>query len=181
MGNQLIWPANRHRFDHAADFQDDRCEKGLFRCQRCNLLWPLPYTIQDGFRLCNRCWDVLSPLEAQKSMAEDRARASSEPMKTLDVPVLSAFDGAPCVTAISPLVANITRGSGSVSIAITGVNLSSSDTWGASSGSITVTPTVNSSTSVTLAVSAAGGLARGNYDLTFNGDTLTPRGILSVR
>lgn len=125
---------------------------------------------------------MLTPLRAQLSMGEDRARAGSYPEPTLELPVSGGIVGAVMVTDVSPLTLNLTRGGASQNIDITGNNLSASDTWDSSNSThITVTPTVNSSTSVTLAISADGTTTRGDYNLTFNGDTLTPRGILKVR
>ncbi len=171
-----------HKYDRPQDFADERFENGLFRCERCTALWPLPIRLQDGFRLCQRCWDPLSPNEARDSMAKQRAANASAPIDYLEYPVTSATSGAIAVTGVSPLTLNLTRGGASDTIAITGINLSTADTWSSSSPShITVTPAVNSTTSVTLTISADGTTTRGDYDITFNGDTITPRKILRIR
>lgn len=176
------WPSNPHRAERAQDAKPDRLENGLFRCERCGSLWPLPYILNDGARVCRRDADVLTPLEAQTSMADDRARAGAYPEPTLELPVSGALNGAAFVTDVSPLTLNLTRGGAAGAIEITGVNLSASDTWSSSNAThITVTPTVNSTTSVSLSITADGTTTRADYDLTFNGDTLTPRGILRVR
>lgn len=181
VGNQITWPKNRYKYERAQDLQNERIENGMFRCDRCDLLKPLPVNMQDGHKLCRRCLDPLSPLEAQTSMAAERAANAEAEMKMLEYPVTSCFANAPAITGVSPLTLNLTRGGSSGSIAITGVWLSASDTWAANSGDITVTPTVNSSVSVSLSISAAGGTPRADYSITFNGDVITPRNILKVR
>lgn len=173
---------NPNKNDRPQDFEDERCENGLFRCQRCEMLWPLPFEWQDGFRLCQRCQDPGGGAEEVRAQfAEEKAANASAPYDVLTFQPRGAFNGAVMVTGVSPLTLNLTRGGASGSIAITGVNLSTADTWAASNVNITVTPTVNSTTSVTLSISAAVGTPRANYNLTFNSDTLTPRGILKVR
>lgn len=180
MSNKIVWPQNAYKYERAEDLDEERFENGMFRCDRCDLLKPLPVNEQDGHHLCRRCFDPLSPQEARQSMAEEKAQ-NIDPMKMLELPVKSCFDNSPVVTSVSPLTLNLTRGGSAGSVAIGGVWLSSSVTWAASSGDITVTPTINSTISVTLSISAAGGMTRGDYSITFNGDVITPRGILKVR
>jgi uncharacterized protein (DUF1330 family) len=53
-------------------------------------------------------------------------------------------------------------------LALTGVNLASGDTIDYGHASISGVVTVNSSTSVSIAVTAAGGVPAGNYNLTYD-------------
>ena len=164
----------------AQDLLEERITKGGFRCDRCAMVNPLPEIKQDGFRLCRRCADSMSPIEAQEILATDRAGGGDHPLTPLPYPPTSAFTSAPAVTAVSPTSVTLVRSGASQTVDISGVNLTASDTWAASSGSITVTPVVNSATSVTLTISA-GVMTAGDYSLTFNGDKLTPQGMLKVR
>ena len=173
----------RVNVDRAQDFLEERIEHGGFRCDRCAMVWPLPWREQDGFRLCERDYDPIGRIEAKQIIADSQARGGINPLTSLPLAPVAAFDSAPAITAVSPTSITITHGGSAGSISITGVNLSASDTWAGSHASITVTPTINSSTSVTLAVSVPIGTvpAAGDYNIAFNGDTLMPRGIVKVR
>lgn len=173
--------ATRFKYERPQDMDAERFENGPFRCMRCDMLWPLPWVDQDGKRFCARCADKpWGQTEARIVMAEEVAENAAWPMDTLDWGPSSSFLGVPSVTGISPVTLLLARSGAAKTITITGVNLTASDTWAASSGSITVTPTINSSTSVTLSV-AAGSMTAGDYNLLFNGDVLTPAGIFKVR
>lgn len=154
---------------------------GGFRCFRCAMVKPMPWTEQDGNRLCRRCRDTMSPLEAQRNIAESVARSGNTPLTPLPQPPIAALTGIAVVTAISPSSVVLARGGASQTVAITGVGLSASDTYTSSDSGMTITPTVNSSTSVTLSVSAGGGDTPGDYNLLFNSDVMTPRNIFKVR
>lgn len=175
------WPRNQYRHERAQDLQSERIENGMFRCDRCDLLKPMPPKFEDGKRHCRRCSDPLIPSEAMQRMGEERARNASVLMAMLPFPVTSCFGAAPMITAVSPLSLTVNKGIGGGTIAITGVNLSASDTWGTTYAKATVTPTVNSSTSVTLTAGVVAGAVAGDYSITFNGDVITPRGILKLR
>ena len=171
--------------ERAQDLLDERIENGVFLCDRCDLIKPLPFTLQDGHQMCRRCVDPLSFTEAQVLSDGVAAKlpqlfaGNYDPQNPYQPQ--TAFAGISVVTEIDPLTLVITAGGASGTIVLTGVNFTASDTVGASHASITVTPSVDSSTTITLTISAAGGMARGDYNLLFNSSTLTPRGILKVR
>lgn len=169
------------RYERAQDLLEERLANDSFRCDRCSLLNPLPARVQDGHRLCRRCWDVMSPHEAQEALAEGAERAGARPMVSLPYGITGAFAGASSVTRISPTTLNLTKGGASGTVTLTGVNFSASDTVAASNANITVSKSVDSATQITLTISASGATPAGDHSLTFNGDTLTPRGILKVR
>ncbi len=169
-------------FETTQDTVEERLIAGVFRCALCQTLRPQPPIIQNGAFLCRRCAEEDGGVSAvQIRFARERAANASAKMEMSRYPVTSCFAGAPTVISIVPQTLNLTRGGAAGSIAITGLNLSSADVWTASNVNITPTPTVNSTSSVTLSIAALVGTPRANYSLLFNGDTLTPRGILKVR
>lgn len=173
---------NEHSHERAQDFLEERIANGGFRCDRCAMVWPLPWNEQDGFYLCDRDFDSMGRIEAQQNIADSQARGGINPITPLPIPPIGALDGMATVTGISPLALSLTRGGAAGTLTITGVGLTSADTWAATNPThISVTPTVISSTSVTLSITADGTTARADYNVTFNGDTLLPRGILKVR
>lgn len=172
---------NAYYWERAQDTDEERLVMGGFRCFRCEMVKPLPWTEQDGNRLCRRCTDAMSPVQAQLNIADSVARSGQKPVTPLEQPPTAAFVGAPVVTAITPSSVNLTRGGSAQTVNIAGQNLSASDTYTSNDAGIVITPTVNSTTSVTLSVTAGGGDTPGDYNLSFNGDVMTPRGIFKVR
>jgi hypothetical protein len=153
------------RYDRAQDYKEQRLDApGLFRCDRCD---PMSAT------------ERRTIADTAANLVDDYVNGNLDERAT-DPPV-SVFYNVSSVTSISPTTLNLARGGASGQIVLTGIYFTANDTVAASSGSITVTPSVDSSTQITLTISAAGGMTRGDYDLTFNGSTLTPRGILKVR
>lgn len=175
-----------HRYDRAQDFKEQRLEApGLFRCDRCGSVWPEPAIAQDGSRFCERDADPMSI--SQRRALADTATAiipnyvnGNLDEAAIDPPT-SVFYNVSSVTSIAPTTLNLARGGASGAVVLTGIYFTAADTVAASNGSITVTKSVDSSTQITLTISAAGGMTRGDYDLVFNSSTLTPRGILKVR
>lgn len=149
--------------------QNSSLDEGVFQCEGpCRRILPESMKVeQDGYDKCSeRCahtWsrtdDVLK-LAAAQAIVDDQERAS---LKGVPTP----FSGAVAVTAISPRPLELTAGGASGTLALTGVNLATGDTIDYGHASITGVVTVNSSTSVSIAVTAAGGLAAGYYDLTY--------------
>lgn len=176
---------SEYRYERAQDLLDERLENGVFRCDRCDLVKPLPQQWQDGYALCRRCVDPLSRQESRS--LGDYAAAMLPKVFSVDLepaaidPPTWEFAGVSSVTGISPATLNLERGGASGQIVLTGVRFTTDDTVEASHASITVTKSVDSTTQITLTISAAGGMTRGDYNLIFNDSTLTPRGILKVR
>jgi len=102
-------------------------------------------------------------------------------MTPLPVPPQNPFAGAASVTSVAPSWVILRRGGASGSVVLTGVNFSASTTASTNAANVTVANSLDSSTQITLTVTAGGGATPGDYDLLFNGDTLTPRKILKVR
>lgn len=176
---------NAYRQERAQDLLDERIACGVFKCDRCDLIKPLPFSLQEGHQLCRRCVDPLSNTEAQRLSDEAESMLPQITSGNLDeqnpYQPQTAFAGVSVVTGISPTSLVISPGGASGEIVLTGVNFTDGDEVEASDASITVTPSVDSTTEMTLTISAAGGMTPGDYNLLFSDSTLTPRGILKVR
>ena len=168
---------NPYSGTRANDYTEERLAYGGFRCDRCAMVWPLPINYQDGYHLCERCFDSMGRIEAQQIIGEAQGGVQITP---LPIPPIAPFLGAWAVTKVAPLSVTLQHGGASQTVNLSGVNLSAADVITYTEASITATSVVLP-TLIVLTISAAGGAVPGDYDILYNGNTLTPRGILKVR
>lgn len=169
--------------DREQDFAEERQRDGVFRCDRCDGVWPLSFLVEEdggARRVCRRDADPMTEIEANEIIANAMEEAGVNLIESLPFPVLPAFEGATLLQSVAPQSIIIHRGSGSGVIILTGLNFSG-NTVTTPAANVTVSVSVDSSTQITLTISATVGATPGDYDLFFDGSALTPRRILQVR
>lgn len=156
------------------------------RCDYCKNLWPASLMHdEDGKRICFNHRNPIPPTrKAEIEQADAQYIASRQtrpqrwpitPESFVAVTKMLRASGTR-VTQGSPL--QVVRGAASIALILRGVNLSTADTYSASSG-ISLSRVVDSTVQVTLGVTAAGGMTPGDHDLIYNGTTFM--NVFSVR
>lgn len=157
-------------------------QEGGFRCEVGDHVRPLSQLrMQDGQPVCVEHRDELSPLEAQLALAESIALGAQHNDFARRWPspaFLNPFAGVPAITAIAPPQLLIARSGPSGSLTLTGVNFAATDVITVDSARLTLVASVDSSTSITLTVSAAFNATAGLHAITYNGQVL--RGLVRV-
>jgi hypothetical protein len=150
----------------------------VFRCDRCDRVLPEEDLIyQDGAEVCRTlCADNMSPSELDERLAEEMGTVDS--MEPVESPVTAPTDGASAITAFSARPVALTDGGGAVTLTLTGVNLSSSVTLAYEDAGITGANRSDSSTSISIDLSASG-VAAGDYWIKI--DDHVYRGAIRVR
>lgn len=169
--------------DRPQDFAEERERDGVFRCDRCDAVWPLSFLVEedDGARrVCRRDADEMAEIEANEIIANAVEAAGENVIVSLPFPVVPAFSGAVILQSVTPSSVVAHRGSGSAIIVLAGLNFSANIVT-TPAANVTVSVSVDSAIQITLTISATGGATPGDYDLFFDGSALTPRRILKVR
>lgn len=155
------------------------------RCDTCTMLFPASeITVEDGVHRCPNDVDYWTAGRKAAATAADAAWIGSHqdrpqrfPPKRETFAAVTRLQttGGTQVYTDHPL--SIRAGS-SGTLVVKGVGLTASDTVSGAAG-FTITPTVDSSTQVTLSVAVAGGTAAADYPLTYN--EMVFRGVFRVR
>lgn len=161
------------------------------RCGICDGLYPSSFMQwEDGRRRCDNCLAIRGTVELARIRAEAFRWIAEDPGQTTpEFPAHAASQDSP-----AGVVTSMTRASGSTvsqssplmlvrgvngTLTCTGHGFSTSDTITYSTGISDGAAVSRTATVTTLTLLADGGMAAGDYNLTFNGTTY--RGILRVR
>ena len=173
------------------DYDDLRHEEvKQERCGLCTELWPSSMMRDnDGLRRCPDCYDTRGIFRKNEIRQYDNDRIRRKQTRpqisrmTLDdgniafIRSMTNVSGTRVLPS-SPLL--LSRGGAAVALTLTGGNFASSNTFTYSSGvSDNSAPSLTGTTVWTLSLVASGGMAAGEWHLTFNSHTY--RNILRVR
>src|SRR6266404_4362721 len=111
---------NPYEGERARDFAEERQLFGVFRCDRCASVWPLPWVEEDGGarRVCRGCADEMTEIEANEIIAIATEEASIDVIESLPITVIPALSGAVILQSVAPSSVVVRRSVGSVVVVL---------------------------------------------------------------
>lgn len=164
-------------------YAEEKYKLGKFTCDICLMQWPMTHQrlMRGGLRVGVVCCFEADGDETERDLRRAAAtllaaRRNAEMMQPPKAP-----DGVPyagqndlidtdaAIISIAPSPAILVKGGAPVSIVLTGVNFTATDSivYGSAGLTNSVSPSLSGTDQWTLSVAAAGGMTAGQYSLTF--------------